>query len=320
MSKIVKNNVDYIGSTYQSLPAESGGTATSLVTTGEKYLWNNIASTGTRVFLIQPTPPYSKGDLWTTEDNIACCITDKASGSFDEDDWENAVTTITPAVLDERLAEVSEVITGNANGTVILRLDADGNPNEILVTNNPDINATTTKVWRFNGTSGFGFSSTGYGGQYTTIIDSNGHGVADFLTSGTLNAAQVTIANFTAAMINGGKLVRGGLNDQFGTIELQNEQGDVIALMNNLGVKFYGSGSGNARPYVRFDNNVFFAGYDANNTQLFRVVGDEFRIKNCIVQDKLRIGDKIDFIPITITNSSDIVVNDGIALVGVVGT
>ena len=57
---------------------------------------------------------------------------------------------------------------------------------EIVSLDDPDI-TQAQKVWRWNN-GGFGFSSTGYSGQYTTAITQNGAIVCDFLTAGTLNA------------------------------------------------------------------------------------------------------------------------------------
>ena len=57
---------------------------------------------------------------------------------------------------------------------------------EIVSLDDPDI-SQATNVWRWNN-GGFGFSSTGYNGNYTLAITQNGAIVADFITAGTLNA------------------------------------------------------------------------------------------------------------------------------------
>lgn len=69
---------------------------------------------------------------------------------------------------------------GMKNSYVIVR------ENEIVIGDTKDIN-TMTKVWRWNN-GGLGFSSTGYYGTFGTAITNDGKIVADFITTGVLNA------------------------------------------------------------------------------------------------------------------------------------
>lgn len=69
---------------------------------------------------------------------------------------------------------------GMKNSYVIVR------ENEIIIGDTKDIN-TMTKVWRWNN-GGLGFSSTGYYGTFGTAITNDGKIVADFITTGILNA------------------------------------------------------------------------------------------------------------------------------------
>lgn len=61
--------------------------------------------------------------------------------------------------------------------------------NEIVIGDTKDIN-TMTKVWRWNN-GGLGFSSTGYYGEFGTAITNDGAIVADFITTGILNAGLI---------------------------------------------------------------------------------------------------------------------------------
>lgn len=70
--------------------------------------------------------------------------------------------------------------TGVKDSYVIL------NEDEILIMNTKNIN-TATKVWRFN-SGGLGYSNTGYDGTFGTAITMDGAIVADFITTGVLNA------------------------------------------------------------------------------------------------------------------------------------
>lgn len=69
---------------------------------------------------------------------------------------------------------------GLKNSYVIVR------ENEILIMDTKDIN-TATNVWRWN-SGGLGHSSSGYYGTYETAITQDGAIVADFITTGILNA------------------------------------------------------------------------------------------------------------------------------------
>jgi hypothetical protein len=82
--------------------------------------------------------------------------------------------------------DATRQITGNEGGSVVLKVDSNNNPYEFLILDTNDIN-TATKVWRWN-VNGLGFSSTGYTGIYGTAITSDGQIVADFVSTGVLNA------------------------------------------------------------------------------------------------------------------------------------
>lgn len=85
------------------------------------------------------------------------------------------------------ISQATALITGNLGGYVVFHdSDNDGQPDEILIMNTPDI-ATATNVWRWN-KNGLGYSSDGYDGPYGLAMTSEGEIVADFITTGTLNA------------------------------------------------------------------------------------------------------------------------------------
>lgn len=95
--------------------------------------------------------------------------------------------TPTTSFMAQAITRATELITGNLGGYVILNdTDNNGEPDEILIMNTPDI-STATKVWRWNA-SGLGYSSTGYSGPYGLAMTSDGEIVADYITTGTLNA------------------------------------------------------------------------------------------------------------------------------------
>lgn len=102
----------------------------------------------------------------------------------------------------------------NGKGYMVGIKDADGNWMEICSLDTPDI-STASNVWRWNN-GGFGHSSTGYNGPYTTAITQDGAIVADFITTGTLNAALCSVVNLVADNIKTGTLT---------AIKIQSEDG-----------------------------------------------------------------------------------------------
>ena len=101
---------------------------------------------------------------------------------------EQAKTEVVEAttVLQNAINSATETISGNKGGYVVFRTDSSGKPYELLIMNTDDV-STATKVWRFN-QSGWGYSSNGIAGPYTLAATQDGAIVADFITTGTLNA------------------------------------------------------------------------------------------------------------------------------------
>lgn len=88
--------------------------------------------------------------------------------------------------LEKAKKSVTEQITGANGGYVRLNYDADRNPYEILVMDQPNIEHAK-KVWRWN-KNGLGYSSTGYSGEYGLAMTQDGQIVADFITTGRMSA------------------------------------------------------------------------------------------------------------------------------------
>lgn len=102
------------------------------------------------------------------------------------------------------IARATAQITGADGGYMRNIYDADGNWTEQVIMNTKDI-LTATKVWRWN-LGGLGYSSTGYNGTFGTAITQNGEIVANYITTGTLNAALAEIINLNATNISTGTL------------------------------------------------------------------------------------------------------------------
>lgn len=88
----------------------STGASWRFLKEGDEYKWVDIADTATkealklageakstaaskrRVFVVEPTPPYEVGDLWTqgVSGDLMRCVKERLSGSYVSSDWEKA--------------------------------------------------------------------------------------------------------------------------------------------------------------------------------------------------------------------------------------
>lgn len=129
---------------------------------------------------------YDNVELGEVKKGLADTISSQTSSIIDISKNSGVSSAVKAAII-----AATEAITGQQGGSVILHDTRGGNkPNELLFLDNDDI-SQAQKVWRFN-LSGFGYSSNGYEGPFTTAITRDGSIVADFITTGSMNAARVT--------------------------------------------------------------------------------------------------------------------------------
>lgn len=151
---------------------------------------------------------------------------------------------------------------------------------------------------------GIGFSNTGIHGNFSSA----------WTIDNTLNMERVNVINLTADLIKGGTLKLGSNLNEYGHIEIYDQSNKLIAELNNKGLKMYG----NDGSYVLLNNELGFAGFDSQGNKIYWVDKDEFHMKRSVVEEEITLCNKLRFIPITITDSGNIV-NDGIGLVSVGG-
>lgn len=113
---------------------------------------------------------------------------------------EKAPTT---SAMQKAINNATNWLTG-ADGYVIAVKDDNGTWKEILFLDTPSVE-TAKNVLRIN-TNGIGFSTNGVNGPYRNAWTIDGSLVADFITTGTLNAALAKIINIDATNINTGTL------------------------------------------------------------------------------------------------------------------
>lgn len=152
------------------------------------------------------------------------------------------------SMIQAAIQNATNWITGGRGGYVIFQLNANGQPDEILIMDQPSVESAQ-KVWRWN-QGGLGYSENGYDGPYTTAITQDGAIVADFITAGTM------LAN----IIHGGTLTLGGSGNGNGVCRVLDAAGNEVARLDvdglnvsrgiisgvtiNLGNKFIATSSG----------------------------------------------------------------------------
>lgn len=100
---------------------------------------------------------------------------------------------------------IAGAIMGAKGGSVrLLDTNGDGDPDTLYIADNPDP-SQAVKVWRFN-YEGWGASSNGYNGPFEMSAALGLGMYADFITTGTLNAALVNVINLIATNITSGTL------------------------------------------------------------------------------------------------------------------
>ena len=133
----------------------------------------------------------------------------------------------TKTVMQAAIEHATRLITGGFGGHVVFNLNADGEPEEILIMDTDSIE-TAVHVIRMN-LNGIGFSDNGYLGPYETAWTIDGAFVADFITSGTMLADR----------IKGGTLEIGGVNAESGVITILDSSNATIGTIDENGLVSY---------------------------------------------------------------------------------
>lgn len=221
----------------------------------------------------------------------------------------NSITSQTQQIVDESTASL-QITLGqelqdatnqiwNALGSSYVIYEGD----KILVVDSLPKETARNVIMINNG--GIAFGQNGINGQFSSA----------WTIDNVLNMEQINVINLTADLIKGGTLKLGNSLNQNGQLEVYDEANSLIAQLNKDGLKMYGvDGS-----YILMNNTVGFSGYDRLGNQIYWVSKDEFHQKKSVIEEEITLCNKMRFIPITITDSNNNVVNDGIGLVSVAG-
>lgn len=129
------------------------------------------------------TERYDEIELGDASSSYASMITETATLEA-----ENLIQEQTSA-LGQAIKHATDLITGGLGGHIVYHYDGNGRPTEMLVMDTED-EATAVNVLRIN-VNGIGFSHDGVNGPYQTAWTLDGRFVADFITTGVLDATLI---------------------------------------------------------------------------------------------------------------------------------
>lgn len=129
---------------------------------------------------------YTSIELGEAKSNLASTVAQV------RDEIVEQTSDATKTYLQQSIDRATQLITGGLGGYVVTVLNADDQPQELLILGDDDDYTVAQQVWRWN-RNGLGYSSTGYNGTYSTAITKDGHIVADFIDTGTLTANVIKV-------------------------------------------------------------------------------------------------------------------------------
>lgn len=197
---------------------------------------------------------YNKIEVGSIRTNIASTIVQ----------GQQQATTEAVATARSVVSNATNWLT-NSNGYVIAVKDSNGAWKETLYLDRPDAE-TAVNVLRIN-TNGIGFSTSGINGPYRNAWTIDGNLVADFITSGTLNAALVTIENLIVSQLSSTK------DDYNVTI-------DAGAIELN--------GKGNRCGFL----GTVFSDFDEKDYSGYLMLNDENNLRSILSKHELYVGEK----------------------------
>lgn len=155
--------------------------------------------------------------------------------------------TVTNSALSTAVQSATALITGVKGGYIIMHdSDGDNYPDEILIMDTPDI-TTAVNVWRFN-QNGWGHSSSGYNGTYTTAATLDGGFVADFISTGMLKG---TTGNSYWDLDSGELYLEGSADITGGSVHISTDSAESDVILLN-----YESSSGQTFQYLICPSNM----------------------------------------------------------------
>ena len=174
--------------------------------------------------------------------------------------------------FEKAIEEATQLISGGLGGYVVMKTNAAGQPEEILIMDT-DSTETATNVIRMN-KEGIGFSRSGYNGPFISAWTIDGKFNADFIRSGTIEAI-----NIVGSLIRGSTMVFGKETDK---------QVTVSGIVD--GILFSGDGN------ISFGTSGVFDVYNSMDVNGMPVRANQLRIENVIEETTGRPRNQSSFV------------------------
>lgn len=164
---------------------------------------------------------YSKIELGQRQASLGQAITAQTE--------EKLTDMATKSYMEQAIEYATQMITGGLGGYIKFTLNADGEPEELLIMDTPST-TTAINVWRFN-KNGLGHSHNGYNGPFSDVA---------LTADGRINANMITTGLLNANYIRGGTLKMGGGSNGNGIIEIYDASDNRIGRIDNTGAALTG--------------------------------------------------------------------------------
>lgn len=207
----------------------------------------------------------------TTKANNAKTQAISSANSYTDGQIASAKTTI-QSEYEQAIEDATELIRGGTGGYVVTTVNANGQPIELLITDNLDL-SQAVNVWRWN-QGGLAHSSNGYAGPFNDVaITADGKINASMITTGALNANLITAGtikdrtNKNYWNLDSGQFVtKQGTLGEFiiGTDGLSYSTSSAYYKMTKNYVRFGRLNSGNHNALAILGNQIdFYNGFNA---------------------------------------------------------
>lgn len=173
---------------------------------------------------------YDQMELGKPESSLSNSISEAARSGFETELDAAKKQAVSSSMLQAAIMHATQLITGGLGGHVVFNLNADGQPEEILIMDTDDI-STAVNVWRFN-LGGLGHSHNGYNGPFSDVA---------LTMDGAINANLITTGTMRANIIKGGTLSLGGIDNSNGVMRLYDASNNEIVTVDINGIVFTGT-------------------------------------------------------------------------------
>ena len=168
----------------------------------------------------------------TTKANNAKTQAISSANSYTDGQIASTKSTI-EADYEQAIDDATELIRGGTGGYVVTTVNANGQPIELLITDNLNL-SQAVNVWRWN-QGGLAHSSNGYNGPFNDVaITADGKINASMILTSALNANLITAGTMSADRISGGTMSVGGSVD--GGIYVYDGNAVLVAKISKTGI------------------------------------------------------------------------------------